>query len=68
MLATILKSPIATQTTLAIIDTFAQVRELKRTLKEMHDSDSTEEKKKGMIHVGEIQTELNLLVWFFITI
>ena len=58
MLATILKSPIATQTTLAIIDTFAQVRELKRTLKEMHDSDSTEKKKKGMIHVGEILAEL----------
>ena len=30
MLATILKSPIATQTTLAIIDTFAQARELHR--------------------------------------
>ena len=58
MLATILKSPIATQTTLAIIDTFAQVRELKRILKEMHDSDSTDEKKKGMIHVGEILAEL----------
>ena len=29
MLATILRSPIATQTTLAIVNTFAEVRELK---------------------------------------
>lgn len=54
MLATILKSPIATQTTLAIINTFAEVRELKRTLLEMHDSDSDEFKKKGMVRIGEI--------------
>ena len=54
MLATILKSPIATQTTLAIIYTFAEVRELKRTLLEMHDSDSDEFKKKGMVRIGEI--------------
>ena len=42
MLATILKSLIATQTTLAIINTFAEVRELKITLFEMRDSDSVE--------------------------
>lgn len=58
MLATILKSPIATATTITIINTFAEVRELKRTLREMHDSDSADEKKKGMIHVGEILAEL----------
>ena len=33
MLATILKSPVATQTTLAIVETFAQVRELKEEIK-----------------------------------
>lgn len=33
MLATILKSPKATETTLAIIDTFAKVREISRTIK-----------------------------------
>lgn len=58
MLATILKSPIATQTTLAIINTFAEVRELKRTLLEMHDSDSDEFKKKGMIRIGEILADM----------
>lgn len=57
-LNSILKSPIATQTTLAIIDTFAQVRELKRILKELHDFDSTDEKKKDLIHVGELLAEL----------
>ncbi|MCH5239959.1 MAG: ORF6N domain-containing protein [Muribaculaceae bacterium] len=54
MLATILKSPIATETTIAIVETFAEVRELKRTLLEMHDSDSDEFKKKGMVRIGEI--------------
>lgn len=41
MLATILKSPVATQTTISIVETFAEIRELKRTLLEMHDSDCT---------------------------
>ena len=36
MLATILKSPAATKTTLAIIETFAQVRELKEEISAMH--------------------------------
>jgi len=35
MLATILKSSKATETTLAIIDTFAKVREISRTIKEI---------------------------------
>lgn len=58
MLATILKSPIATQTTIAIVETFAEIRELKRTLMEMHDSDSDEFKKKGMIRIGEILADM----------
>lgn len=58
MLATILKSPVAVQTTLAIVNTFAEVRELKRTLLEMHDSDSDEFKKKGMIRIGEILADM----------
>ena len=36
MLATILKSPVATQTTLAIVETFAQVRELKEEISATH--------------------------------
>jgi len=35
MLATILKSPKATETTIAIVETFAKVRELNRTVAEM---------------------------------
>ncbi len=40
MLATILKSPVATQTTIAIVNTFAEVRKLKRNLLEVHDTTS----------------------------
>ncbi len=58
MLATILKSPIATQTTLAIVNTFAEVRELKRQLLEIHDSTSQEEKKKGMARIGDILADI----------
>ncbi len=35
MLATILKSPRATETTLAIIDTFTKVREISRTIQQL---------------------------------
>lgn len=58
MLATILKSPVATQTTLAIINTFAEVRELKRNLLEIHDSTSQVEKKKGMTRIGDILADI----------
>lgn len=58
MLATILKSPVAVQTTISIIETFAEIRELKHTLLEMHDSDSDEFKKKGMIRIGEILADM----------
>ena len=58
MLATILKSPIASQTTLAIINTFAEVRELKHRLLEVHDADSQEEKKIGMKRIGDILADL----------
>ena len=42
MLATILKSPIATQTTLAIVNTFAQVREIRRQILAMHEMQNLE--------------------------
>jgi len=44
MLATILKSPVATETTLAIIETFAKVRELSRTIAELHQHNKDEQK------------------------
>jgi hypothetical protein len=55
MLATILKSPVATETTLAI--TFAKVRELSRTIAELHKHD--EEKQKSMLQKsGEIISDI----------
>jgi hypothetical protein len=57
MLATILKSPVATETTLAIIETFAKVRELSRTIAELHQHD--EEKQKSMLQKsGEIISDI----------
>ncbi len=58
MLATILKSPVATLTTIAIVNTFAEVRELKRNLLEVHDATSSEQKKKGMTRIGDILADL----------
>ena len=58
MLATILKSPIATQTTLAIVNTFAEVRELKHRLLEIHDSESQQDKQTGMKRIGDILADL----------
>ena len=58
MLATILKSPIGTETTLAIVNTFAEVRELKHRLLEVHDAGSNEEKKNGMKRIGDILADL----------
>lgn len=58
MLATILKSRIATQTTLAIVNTFAEVRELKHRLLEVHDAGSNEEKRSGMKRIGDILADL----------
>ena len=54
MLATILKSPVATQTTLAIVNTFAEVRELKHSLLKVHDANSHKEKMSGMERIGDI--------------
>jgi len=58
MLATILKSPQATQTTLVIIETFAKIRELTRTVKELAIKTSTEEKKPLMQKSGEIISDI----------
>ena len=58
MLATILKSPIATQTTLAIVNTFAEVRELKNRILEVHDASLQEEKNIGMKRIGDILADL----------
>jgi len=58
MLATILKSPKATQTTLTIIETFAKIRELTRTVKELAVKTTKEEKKPLMQKSGEIISDI----------
>ncbi len=58
MLATILKSPRATAATIAIIETFAKVRELKRELIELHkETDKTRQENK-IKHFGEVLTDI----------
>ena len=54
MLATILKSPRATQTTLAIIDTFVQIRELARTMQSVAQAEDEKQKKSLMQKSGEL--------------
>lgn len=54
MLATILKSPQAIQTTIAIIDTFAQVKELAQTVFQMANAKSDEKK----IQIFEQSTDI----------
>jgi len=57
MLATILKSPMATETTLAIIETFAKIKELSRTVAELHRHD--EETQKSMLQKsGQIISDI----------
>jgi len=58
MLATILKSPQATQTTLAIIETFTKIRQLGRSVRELAAVTSDAEKKQLMQKAGEIVTDI----------
>ena len=58
MLATILKSPIATQTTLAIVETFAKVRELKREIQELNDEGESPNQSSRIKKIGEFMAEL----------
>jgi hypothetical protein len=58
MLATILKSPVATETTLAIIETFAKVRELSRTVAEIEQQTDKEVQKNMFRRTGEIISDI----------
>ena len=58
MLATILKSKKATMVTIAIIETFAKVRSLKRELVELHKETDKEVQAKKMKHFGEVLTDI----------
>lgn len=58
MLATILKSKQAIQTTIAIIDTFAKIRELSRNVKELSTVDDKKKQKSLMQHSGKIIADI----------
>lgn len=78
MLATVLKSKRAKETTFAIIETFAQVRGLKRELLAMHAETDVHKRNSMMRHFGETlldivmpdpeeaETETSLELNFFI--
>ena len=55
MLATVLKSPRATQTSLAIIDTFVSVREMARAMESLQSVKDGGQEQQSILHkVGEI--------------
>lgn len=59
MLATILKSPRATQTTLAIIDTFVSVREMARTMESLQNvTDGGEQQQTLLQKTGQILADM----------
>lgn len=58
MLATILKSPTATQTTLGIIETFAKVRELSRHIGQMARTTDPGRQKNMMQKSGELISDI----------
>lgn len=58
MLATILKSPKATQTTLAIVETFAKIRELSHTVAELSNTQDQFKQKSLMQQGGDILADL----------
>jgi len=58
MLATILKSPTATQTTLAIVETFAKMREFARIITQLPDVQDDTQQKSLVQKGSEIFTEV----------
>lgn len=58
MLATILKSPKATQATISIIETFAKVRELSRTISQLSDHSDKAHQKSMMQKSSELISDI----------
>jgi phage regulator Rha-like protein len=58
MLATILKSPKATQTTIAIVETFTKIRELSRTVNQLAEIKEKDKQKTLMRKSGEILADI----------
>ncbi|OGT16726.1 MAG: DNA-binding protein [Gallionellales bacterium RIFCSPHIGHO2_02_FULL_57_16] len=58
MLATILKSPVATQATISIIETFTKIRELSRNVKELSTIQDKAQQKTLMQRSGELIAQI----------
>jgi len=58
MLATILKSPKATQTTIDIVEAFAKIRELSRTFSQMSEAKDEPTQKSLMQKTGELIADI----------
>lgn len=58
MLATILKSPKATQTTIAIVETFTKMRELSRSLAQVSEAQDANHQKALLQKSGEILADV----------
>ena len=58
MLATILKSPVATQATISIIETFTKIRELSRSVKELSTIQDKIQQKALVQRGGELIAEI----------
>ena len=58
MIATILKSPVATETTIAIVETFAKVRELSHTIAGISEETDKEQQKSMMQKSGELISDI----------
>ncbi len=58
MLATILKGELATKTTIAIIETYAKVREMKRELVELHSEKDRKKQTEKIHHFGETLADI----------
>ena len=58
MLATILKGEQAVRTTLAIIETYAEVRAMKRELLALHTETDVKKRNSMMRHFGEVLTDI----------
>ena len=58
MLATILKSPQATQATISIVETFSKIRELSRSIKELSTVQDKVDQKSLMQKSDELIAEI----------
>lgn len=62
MLATILKSPQATQATISIVETFSKIRELSRNIKELSIVQDNADQKSLMQKSGELIAEFLMMI------